>query len=83
MEEKNKVELAPGAIEALQAIKLKNFVLAEVATLTDDQLEQAVYNVDPERDDADIIAGVFLRELAKRDEKRAFLCFKKWKERED
>ena len=78
-----KVEFAPGAMEALRTIQLKNIVLAEVATLIDDQLEQAVYKVDPTRDDADVLAGVFLRELAKRDEKRAFLCFKKWKERED
>lgn len=75
-----KVKFAPGAVDALRAIRKKNEVEAEVATLTDDQLERAAFKVDPKRDGALTMVCVFLRELAKRDERRAFAAFKKWRE---
>ena len=46
---------------------------------TDEQLEAAVFAVDPNSEDGMEIAGFFLKKLANRDEQKAFELFRRWK----
>lgn len=84
------VEIAPGVVDLLayrkqqEQAKKENAkrewadIMAAVQMLTDEQIEAAVFCVNPQ-DRAEIdVARFFLQELARRDEKRALEVFKRW-----
>lgn len=83
-----KVELAAGVTDLLeyrrkqqeeQNRQIWQRIQDEVALLTDDQIEAAVFCVDP-NDPAKLdVARYFLQELHKRDENRAIEVFRRWK----
>lgn len=84
------VELSPIVIDFLTYRKKKQEeaaqqnrrdwerIFAEVAMLTDEQLEAAVFQVDPKDEEKLDVARFFLQELNRRDENRAFEVFKRW-----
>lgn len=85
------VDLAPGLIDLMAYRKKQEQAKAEqtradwlriqagVEMLTDDQLEAAVFCVDPNDEDKLDVARYFLQVLHSRDEDRALDVFKRWK----
>lgn len=82
------VEIAPGVTDLLAYRKKKEQeaakkgmqdILDAVGMLTDDQVEEAVFHVDPEDKANADVARFFLQELARRDESLALDVFRRWK----
>lgn len=83
------VEIAPVVIDFVKAKKAAEQekakqevaeIFAMAAMLTDEQIESAIFAVDPNDKNKIDVARFFLQELAKRDEKRAIEVFNRWKE---
>ena len=88
------VEIAPGVIDLLEYRKKQEQQKKEqvresvqdmydaVAMLTDEQIEAAVFCIDPEDKEKIDVARFFLQELTRRDEKRALEVFRRWRGKE-
>ena len=88
------VEIAPAVINLLEHRKKQEQIKKEqvnetlrnmydaVAMLTDEQIEAAVFCVDPHDKEKIDVARFFLQELTRRDEKRALEVFRRWRESE-
>ena len=83
------VEIAPGVIDFVKAKKAAEQekakqeaaeIFAMAAMLTDEQVESAIFAVNPNDETNADVARFFLQELARRDEKRAIDVFNRWKE---
>lgn len=83
------VQISPGVIDFVKAKKAAEQekakqevaeIFAMAAMLTDEQIESAIFAVDPNDKNKIDVARFFLQELAKRDEKRAIEVFNRWKE---
>ena len=55
-------------------------IFAMAAMLTDEQVESAIFAVNPNDETKADVARFFLQELARRDKKRAIDVFNRWKE---
>ena len=82
------VQISPGVIDFVKAKKAAEQekakqeaaeIFAMAAMLTDEQIESAIFAVDPNDKNKIDVARFFLQELAKRDEKRAIEVFNRWK----
>lgn len=83
------VEIAPVVIDFVKAKKAAEQekakqeaveIFATVAMLTDEQVESAIFAVNPNDETKADVARFFLQELARRDKKRAIDVFNRWKE---
>ncbi len=91
-----KVEIAPGIIDLLAYRKQMQVeeakrraaeqndsfrdVLDEVAMLTDEQVEAAVFEIDPQDKEKSDVARFFLQELSRRDMRKALDVFRRWRD---
>lgn len=82
------VEIAPGVIDFVKAKKAAEQekakqeaaeIFAMAAMLTDEQVESAIFAVNPNDETKADVARFFLQELARRDKKRAIDVFNRWK----
>ena len=82
------VEISPGVIDFVKAKKAAEQekakqeaaeIFAMAAMLTDDQVESAIFAVNPNDETKADVARFFLQELARRDKKRAIDVFNRWK----
>lgn len=82
------VEIAPGAIDFVKAKKAAKQEAADIsaascfamaAMLTDEQVESAIFSINPNDETKKDVARFFLQELARRDQKRAIDVFNRWK----
>ena len=81
-----KVELAPWAAAALEKRQRKAEqdaaeILEMVEMLTDEQVEAAIFEIDPHDAQKLDVARFFLQELQRRDEGKALEVFRRWKNR--
>lgn len=83
------VQIAPGVIDFVKAKKAAEQekakqeaaeIFAMAAMLTDEQVESAIFAVNPNDETKADVARFFLQELARRDKKRAIDVFNRWKE---
>lgn len=83
------VEIAPVVIDFVKAKKAAEQekakqeaaeIFAMAAMLTDEQVESAIFAVNPNDETKADVARFFLQELARRDKKRAIDVFNRWKE---
>lgn len=83
------VQIFPGVIDFVKAKKAAEQekvkqeaaeIFAMAAMLTDEQVESAIFAVNPNDETKADVARFFLQELARRDKKRAIDVFNRWKE---